>query len=84
MSEFIAITLHGQFVGLHGVYCLLHGVNEFSVWCKKASVLLCIARSERKQFNLVLAQVLLTASDDVLNSTHMDGSAFTHCQFILL
>ena len=52
MSEFIAITLHGQFVGLHGVYNSLHGVNEFSVWSKKASVLFCIARSKRKQFNL--------------------------------
>ena len=50
VSEFIAITLHGQLVGLHGVYYLLHGVNEFSVWSKEASVLLCIARSGRKQF----------------------------------
>ena len=52
MSEFIAITLQGQFIVLHGVRNSLHGVNEFSVWSKKASVLLCIARSKRKQFNL--------------------------------
>ena len=47
VSEFIAITLQGQFIVLHGVRNSLHGVNEFSVRSKRASVPLCIARNIR-------------------------------------
>ena len=38
MSEFIAITLHGQFIVLYGVRNSLHGVNEFSVRSKSVQV----------------------------------------------
>ena len=45
MSEFIAITLQGQFIVLHGVHNSLHGVNDFRT-CIKWNSLHCISLSE--------------------------------------